>query len=443
MEANCLYNPGQHGFRTGRSCLSQLLDHFDRVLEAIENGKNVDVIYTDFAKAFDKCDHGIIAHKLKKLGITGKLGLWIYCFLRYRLQRVIINGCKSKPSKVISSVPQGTVLAPLLFLILISDIDKNTENSFVSSFADDTRIGKEIASVEDTLLLQEDIEHIFDWAEENNMEFNDEKFQLIRYGPDQEIINQTDYMTKSHNSISQANVVKDLGVLMSDDLSFTNHNQTIISNARKISGWVLRVFKTREQVPMLTLFKSLILPRLEYCCILTSPFRAGEIADIENIQRSFTSHITNANHLNYWERLKELKLYSLERRRERYLIIYTWKLLEGLVPNLNSKVTSYWSPRLGRKCKIPPIKHRGKIGTIRENFLNVKGPQLFNVLPRDIRNIVNQPLEVFKRQVDKFLSSVPDEPGCQGYVSSRAAGSNSVVDQIHYRRAWAMPGPQD
>ena len=136
MEANNLYNPGQHGFRTGRSCLSQLLDHFDRVLEAIENGKNVDVIYTDFAKAFDKCDHGIIAHKLKKLGITGKLGLWIYCFLRYRLQRVTINGVKSQLSKVISSVPQGTVLAPLLFFILISDIDKNTENSFVSSFAD-------------------------------------------------------------------------------------------------------------------------------------------------------------------------------------------------------------------------------------------------------------------------------------------------------------------
>ena len=110
------------------------------MLEGIEEGKNVDVVYTDFAKAFDKCDHGIIAHKLKDFGITGKVGRWIYSFLINRFQRVSVNGFKSQTSKVISSVPQETVLAPLLFLILISDIDKKTRHSNVSSFADDTKI---------------------------------------------------------------------------------------------------------------------------------------------------------------------------------------------------------------------------------------------------------------------------------------------------------------
>ena len=190
---------------------------------------------------------------------------------------------------------------------------------------------------------------------------------------------------------------------------------------------------------MLTLFKSLIFPRIEYCCILTSSFKAGEISDIESIQRSFTAHIVNVNHLNYWARLKVLKLYSLERRRERYFIIYTWKILEGLVPNLNSKIRPYWSRRHGRKCKIPPLKQRGRIGTIRENFLNVKGPKLFNVLPLNLRNIANQPLEVFKRHLDKFLQNVEVKPGYQGYVLSRAAGSNSLVDQVQYRRACAVP----
>ena len=125
MESNNFFNPDQHGFRTGRSCLSQLLDHLDHVLNAMEDKKNFDVIYTDFAKAFDKCDHGIIAHKLKKFGILGKIGRWIYYFLSHRLQRVVVGNCKSAPSTDKSSLPQGTVLAPILFLILISGIDRN------------------------------------------------------------------------------------------------------------------------------------------------------------------------------------------------------------------------------------------------------------------------------------------------------------------------------
>ena len=446
IETNNLYNPNQHGFRPGRSCLSQLLDHFDKALKAMEDKKNLDVVYTDFAKAFDKCDHGIIAHKLKEIGITGKVGRWIYYFLSHRFQRVVVNGHKSNPAKVVSSVPQGTVLAPLLFLILISDIDKNALHSFVSSFADDTRIGKEISSVEDTQLLQEDINQVFSWAEENNMEFNEEKFQLIRYGTHEDIKNQTKYETKSRNIIEKANEVKDLGVIMTDDLSFESHNQRKINETRRLAGWIMRVFKTREQLPMLTLYKSLILPRIEYCCILTSPFKSGEISDIESIQRSFTAQIDNAKHLNYWERLKFLNLYSLERRRERYIVIYTWKILEGLVPNFSSnvsKITCYWSDRYGRKCKIPSLIRRGNIRTKRENFLSVKGPRLFNTLPPHLRNSAGQSLETFKSHLDKFLKDIPDEPGLPGYVASRAAGTNSLVDQVHPRRAWAMPGPQE
>ncbi|KAK8723230.1 hypothetical protein OTU49_011922, partial [Cherax quadricarinatus] len=118
LETHQLYNPGQHGFRTGRSCLSQLLDHYDKVLNALEDKKNEDVIYTDFVKVFDKCDHGVIAHKMRAKGITGKVGRWIYNFLTNRTQRVVVNRVKSEAATVKSSVPQGTVLAPILFLIL-------------------------------------------------------------------------------------------------------------------------------------------------------------------------------------------------------------------------------------------------------------------------------------------------------------------------------------
>ena len=445
MEENHFFNPGQHGFRSGRSCLSQLLDHLDQVLTAMEDKKNFDVIYTDFAKAFDKCDHGIIAHKLKKIGISGKIGRWIFYFLTHRFQRVIVDNFKSSPSKVKSSVPQGTVLAPLLFLILISDIDKDVTHSLVSSFADDTRISRIIADIGDTAILQQDLNHILHWAEENNMDFNEEKFQLIRYGDNKDIQLESSYSTASNLIIPQASSVKDLGVIMSDDLNFSLHHLKKIEIARKLSGWALRVFRTRDETPMLTLFKSLILPHLEYCCILTSPSKIGEISDLESVQRSFTSKIASVKHMNYWDRLKSLKLYSLERRRERYIIIYTWKILNSLVPNFtsdSSKITAHWSDRHGLKCKIPPVKNRGSIGSKRDNFLSVKGPKLFNILPASIRNSLGSEPLVFKKNLDKFLSTVPDEPSVQGYSSGRAAASNSLLDQVRHRRAWTETGPQ-
>ena len=119
----------QHGFRSGRSCLSALLDVFDDLMHMLSSDTTVDMIYLDFSKAFDKVDHGVLLHKLKDLGITGKLGIWFFQFLTNRTHYVGIPGGISKDSPVLSGVPQGTVLGPLLFLIMISDINKGTTSS--------------------------------------------------------------------------------------------------------------------------------------------------------------------------------------------------------------------------------------------------------------------------------------------------------------------------
>ena len=134
MEENNLFNPGQHGFRLGRSCLSQLIAHYDHITRLLESGQNVDVIYIDFAKAFDKVDYLVTMKKLKGMGISGKLGRWLHAFLTNRKQAVVVNGTKSMPADVKSGVPQGSVLGPLLFLVLIGDIDREVTTSFVSSF---------------------------------------------------------------------------------------------------------------------------------------------------------------------------------------------------------------------------------------------------------------------------------------------------------------------
>jgi len=180
------------------------------VISTLEQGANVDVIYLDFVKAFDKLDFNITLQKLKNLGIDGKIGKWLHSFLVNRQQSVVVNGEKSDPFPVISGVPQGSVIGPLLFLVLIGDIDTEIAHSFLSSFADDTRIGKGISSTQDALQLQEDLNKVYEWATANYMHFNDSKFELVRYGKNLELQNETIYLSNNNTHIQPKVSVRDL-----------------------------------------------------------------------------------------------------------------------------------------------------------------------------------------------------------------------------------------
>ena len=126
-----LMDKNQHGYRSGRSTLSQLLLHHNRLLEALENGENIDAIYPNFAKAFDKVDHDLLLEKLKSLGVKGRVGVWIQSFLKNRHQQVLVDGQLSSIFTLISGVPQGSVLGPVLFLIFISDISESIESDIL------------------------------------------------------------------------------------------------------------------------------------------------------------------------------------------------------------------------------------------------------------------------------------------------------------------------
>ena len=148
--------------------------YFDDVMQLLSSGNNtVDMVYLDFAKAFDKVDHGVLLHKIKMLGITGKLGVWFYHFLTGRTQ------CVSFDSPVISGIPQGTVLGPLLFIILMCDINSGITSSSMVSFADDTRLYYGISNVDECAILQNELNSVYEWASDNNMFFNAQMFQYI------------------------------------------------------------------------------------------------------------------------------------------------------------------------------------------------------------------------------------------------------------------------
>ena len=443
-----LYNQRQHGFRGGRSCLSQLLDHQQRVLDALENNAGVDVVYLDFAKAFDKVDHKILICKLKSIGVGGQLLRWIADFVSNRHQKVRVEGEVSSKGSVQSGVPQGSALGPLLFLVLIADIDRSLQYATASSFADDTRLFLKVLNDIDCFRMQEDLISVYEWANDNNMMFNGTKFELVCYSArsrnlfeinDQyRLFNYPNYFDVWGNLIKTMPSVRDLGITIECNASFQTHINNVVSKGRRQAGWVLRVFETRDLKPLLVLYRALVLPHLEYCCQLWSPAPTalGKIRQLESIQRSFTSRIRGVGTMNYWQRLKHLQLYSLERRRERYMIIYVFKIITGIVPNIENdkfqlKITQ--NARLGRKCIIPSINtvSPASVASIVESSFPVRGPRLFNALPPDLRNFNGSTLS-FKAKVDKFLLNVPDQPCMPGY--QQAAPTNSIIDQLRILR---------
>jgi hypothetical protein len=442
MERNQLFNPHQHGFRVGRSCLSQLVSHFDNIIHNLEQGHNVDVVYLDFSKAFDKVDFLITLRKINALGIKGKLGQWIQCFLTGRLQSVLVNGVQSKTTTVKSGVPQGSVLGPILFLILLGDIDQEVLYSLVSSFADDSRITKGVSCQADVDNLQRDLESIYNWTNENNMALNDDKFECLRYGPDKELKQQSSYQSNAGTDIEVKENVKDLGITMSSNCSFQEHITKSVNAAKSLIGWILRTFSTRRVLPMLTLWKALVLPKLDYCCILWNPMKKGHIQSLEMVQRTFLRKISNYSSMTYWEQLKTAKMYSVERRRERYLIIYVWKVLEGLVPNISDqesrKIDEHHHKRFGRMCRIPkvPTNAPAYIKAARYASLGYRGPCLFNSIPAEIRNRTKITVDTFKRHLDAFLATIPDEPQIPGYTKYRRADTNSLIDMVKFGRTW-------
>ena len=174
MESNNLFAKQQHGFRAGRSCTTQLLEFMEEVTEAIDRGEEVDVIYLDFANAFDKVPHKRLLSKLKGYGIKGKIYDWIKDFLSNRKQQVVINGKFSHWIRVTSGIPQGSVLGPILFLIFINDLP-DVLNCCMKLFADDAKLYMPIINCHDEEILQQNLDNSDIWAEIWDMDFNTKK----------------------------------------------------------------------------------------------------------------------------------------------------------------------------------------------------------------------------------------------------------------------------
>ena len=422
LEENNLLSEDQHGFRQYRSTVTQLLAHIDNIIQILETSDNADVIYLDFAKAFDKVDHGILLMKIAKLGIHGKISAWIKDFLSDRTQQVVVDGETSKSAPVISGVPQGTVLGPVLFIIFIDNLTEAIKNAGIKVFADDSKLTLKIKSDEDHGKLQQDLHTSIIWSLLNNMQLNTDKFQLLQHGKNKQL--KKPYETEKDNAINSSESVKDLGITITSDLSWDEHITNSVKAGKRYAGWILRCFQSRKPEVIMMLFKMFVIPRIEYASPVWLPYLKKDIIRIEALQRTVTFKLENMQDKNYHQRLQALKLYSLQRRRERFVIITMHKMAIGLTKNFLN-LSFYDSKRQGKNCRIKLSKASGHIKTVRNNYFTAVGPSLYNSVPKHIKE--QNKLTVFKKRLDKWLQSLPDEPPLPNY---NCTNSNSIKDWV-------------
>ena len=179
----------QHGFLHGRPYQSNLLIMPNCITEAIDKGIITDVIYLDFAKAFDFVPHKRLIYKLSKYGVAGNLLHWISDFLRKRRQSVRVNSVLSEWESVISDVPQGSILGPILFIFYTNDLPTDIIAKLLL-FADDTKLVKMLLSKMSHCELQNDLNHLISRSEKWQLKFNTSKSKVLRFGQNSGILSE-------------------------------------------------------------------------------------------------------------------------------------------------------------------------------------------------------------------------------------------------------------
>ena len=438
LETNNILSKNQHGFRSGRSTLSQLLSHINDIITGLCNEEDTDSIYLDYEKAFDKVDHNLLIAKLKRYKFHPQIVSWISSFLSCRSQTVLIGNERSFSARVKSGVPQGTVLGPILFLVFINDLENVVGTSTVRFFADDTRISHQIRESSHHDQLQVDLNNILKWSSENNMRLHEQKFELLVHEANPRNTlhqlpfssEQWSYVVSDEVQLAPTDCLRDLGLQVTNDLSWSTHIQSILKKGRSVSAWVLSVFKARDRLTMLTLYKSLVRSTIEYCCPIWHPSKISDIDAIEDIQRDFTRNISGYQQLTYWQRLKRLGLMSLQRRRERFIILNMWKILHEKMPN-DLNVQFRPPSRLGIQAIVPNIPRncsRASKSLFDASFA-VVGPTLWNCLPSYLTTHEKQ--STFKNKLTDYLRGLPDEPPVHGY---QRAHDNTLVVATRYQR---------
>jgi hypothetical protein len=320
----------QHGFIPGRSTSTNLVEFTNKVINEMEKHYQIDVVYTDFSKAFDSICHRKALDSLYTFGFSLNFVKWFSSYLTNRVQYVMIENQKSKVIRVTSGVPQGSHIGPWLFLIFIDRITEVVKNSNVLVFADDIKIFRTIKEGCDTDRLQEDINSLSEWCDRYSLHLNINKCKIMSFHRKKNpIIN-----VYNINNVELPRVYEtiDLGVTFVENITFNRHIDNIIAKANSMFGFVKRwTGEFNDMSTILVLYFSYIRSQVEYAAIVWSPYYTVHIKRIESIQKKFLLFLLKKTgwdydyeipfHENvarlppYKKRCEDYKICTLENRR--------------------------------------------------------------------------------------------------------------------------------
>ncbi|KXJ07571.1 RNA-directed DNA polymerase from mobile element jockey, partial [Exaiptasia diaphana] len=277
-----------------------------------------DVIYLDFAKAFDSVDHKILLAKLKAYGISGQLLSWLTDYLSGRFQRVVLEGASSQWAPVTSGVPQGSLLGPLLFVIFINDLpDVAEEGVNTALYPDDTKIFGAVKNGNDCETIQTTLSNMAEWTQVNNIDFNASKCKTLTVTRKKQPLEHNYCL--NNKQLDRVSEEKDLGITVTSTLSWDKHVHAIVSKANKLLGLLKRTcpLLTKPAVRR-TLYLSLVKSQLCFGSQVWSPCHIYLQGKIERVQRRATRWIlqTRVGEMTYKERLVKPDLLPLVYDRE-------------------------------------------------------------------------------------------------------------------------------
>ena len=390
-----LLNSSQHGFLKARSCLTNMLCFLEEITKWIDVGSPVDIIYLDFQKAFDKVPHQRLLLKLKAHGIGDSITDWIEQWLTDRRQRVVVDGEVSNWKSVLSGVPQGSVLGPILFLIYINDLDDSI-TSDVLKFADETKLFRKVNTDGDKQHLQNDLDRLVKWSEKWQMLFNFGKCKCLHTGHGNLNVNYKMGDTVLGTTVKE----KDLGVTISADMKVSEQCGIAASKGNKILGLIRRNITYKEKKLIIPLYKAIVRPHLEYCMQAWRPYRKKDIDTLERIQRRATKMIPELRDLSYEERLKECGLTTLETRRLRGDQIEVFKILNGYENIDRNMFFSLKKDSRTRGHEVKLVKYQCRLD-IRKHSFSQRTINEWNKLSTDC--VTASSVNMFKNKVDTYL----------------------------------------
>ena len=311
--------------------VEQLLTTLHRVGQLLDNNVQTDIIFLDFAKAFDSVDHIILLKKLKSCGISGNLYNWFTDYLHGRKQRVVIDGVASGWSQVTSGVPQGSILGPMLFLLFINDLpDVIPPPTSTRLYADDTKLYNAIKSCQDCDHLQEALSYANGWSKQSNIDFNVSKCKVLTISRRRSPIESNYYLGSTE--LMRVDSEVDLRVTVTSKLSWNQHILLTVSKANKMLGLL------RRTCPLLTnrdarrtLYLSLVKSQMCYATEIWSPSHSTFKINLERIQRRATRWILQVKmgEVSYNDRLLALNHLPLCYDREIKDLTFFFKALYG------------------------------------------------------------------------------------------------------------------